>query len=141
MFILIKADANGVSSIETIDKKKMGLQDYYNAIDCHCINIHPLNMQAACIGRQMVVFDDEFLLNTDKPVANKLASALYGYHKHGQCLCGNVVIGKDGGEDINGFTKAEADELVGLYKMLLEDANKCEFVVQEPIMTFFEVKR
>ena len=41
MFILIKADENGVSSIETIDKMKMELNDYYNAIGCNCINIHP----------------------------------------------------------------------------------------------------
>ena len=136
MFILIKADENGVSSIETIDKTEMSLQEYYDAIGCSCINVQPLNMQAACMPRQLVVFDDEFLLNTAKPVANKLASALYGYHKHGQCLCGNVIVGRHGGDDIKGFTKAEADELVGLYKMLMADANEREFVVREPVMTF-----
>lgn len=136
MFILIKADENGVSSIETIDKMKMELNDYYNAIGCNCINIHPCGMQVASVDRQLVVFDDEFLLNTDKPVANKLASVLYGYHKHGQCLCGNVVIGKATDEDIVGFTKDECDMIVKLYKAIIDGANKAEFVVQEPMMTY-----
>lgn len=136
MYILIKADENGVSSIETIDKKEMCLQDYYDAIGCSCINVHPLNMQAACMPRQVVVFDDEFLLNTDEPVANKLASALYGYHKHGQCLCGNVIVGRYGDDDVKGFTKEQADVIVKLYSILMADANKCEYIVQEPVMTF-----
>lgn len=140
MFILIKADENGVSSIETIDKTKMSLQDYYDAIGCHCINIHPCGMQVACVPRQLVVFDDEFLLNADKPVANKLASALYGYHKHGQCLCGNVVIGKAGEDDVVGFTKGEADELVKLYSILMVDANRCEYIVQEPFVAYVNLK-
>lgn len=136
MFILIKADENGVSTIETIDKMKMNLKDYYSAIGCDYIAISPCNMQVACIDRQMVVYDDEFLLKTNKPVANKLASALFGYNKHGQCLCGNVIIGKDGGEEVVGFTKSECDELIGLYTMLMDNANSCEFVVQQPMMRY-----
>lgn len=140
MFILIKADENGVSSIETIDKMKMSLDEYYRALNCSCISVQPCGMQVACMPKQFAVFDDEFLLKTNKPVANKLASALYGYHKHGQCLCGNVIIGTVGDEDIKGFTKQDADEIVKLYTVLMVDANGLDYDVQEPFFTYVGMK-
>lgn len=61
------------------------------AIDCSCIDIvHAVNLgDPYCL-----VVDDEGLL-VEHPMANIVASYLYGILDHGQPLCGDVIIMKD----------------------------------------------
>lgn len=57
---------------------------------------------------------------------------------HGQCLCGTVLLCKDGEEDMEGFSDEEADELVEKLNKLDKIADKIDFEVQEPKFEFVQ---
>ena len=85
-----------------------------------------------------MVFDDEFLLNNSKPVANELASIVYGYGQHhNQCLCGSVMLcctNQD--EECVPFQESEADAVIKCLHELNKHVNSIEFIVQEPMMSY-----
>ncbi len=96
--------------------------------DCRAIDIkdtyNGLGLEQYCL-----VFDDEFLIN-GRAKLNPIASYLYGYQKHGQPLCGNVLIMKN-------FINADEElETVGLSD---EDVNIIKNFIDENIEEIFDV--
>lgn len=96
-FVKIKWDS---MTPEILGVENPGLQFYYKAIDCSCIQIvRPWR-------EQCMIVDEEFLLKHE-PQLNIIASILANEN-----ICGNVLICKEGvrnGEpDLIGFTMPEA---------------------------------
>lgn len=143
MKIIVLKPIDGGLLIEKKDVAKLDLKTMYDLIGCETIDIKNIPKSVwsniGCIPEMAAVFDDEFLLRHEEPVANPVASALYGYFMHDQCLCGTVLLCNNGDDgDLEGFDDAEADELV---KKLIEiNAKVCDidFIVQEPKIKFMQ---
>ena len=109
--------------VEIIDFEKDGLDFYYEKLGCDTIDIvsayglsgTELEGKGICL-----VVDDEALLK-EKPVLNPAGSLLYGAAKHGQPLCGNVMVCKDHytdeGTETVGFTD---EEVIAVMKTITE---------------------
>lgn len=121
------------------------LKTMYKLCECECIDIKDVpfrlswfNGEMCIIPQVTMVFDDEFLLNHQKPVANELASLIYGYSQlHNQCLCGSVLLcvtNQDG--DCVPFQENEANAVIKCLHELNNHANSIEFIVQEPMMSY-----
>lgn len=138
--IMLKQTENEVL-IEKQEVENLDLDTMYSLIGCELIDIkatQPAVWRGVGVFPDMLaVFDDEFLM-THEPVANPVASLLFGYLMHGQCLCGTVLLCKDGEEDMEGFSDEEADELVEKLNKLDKIADKLDFEVQEPKFEFVQ---
>lgn len=113
------------------------LETLYKHCECRCIDIKDIDTSWLETENVVAVYDDEFLLKGGELYANQLASVLYGYLEHGECLCGNVLLCKtteDG--DCIPFDEAEADNIVNLLGKLDGYIKDVEFKVQEPRMYF-----
>lgn len=124
---------NVIQKISHAGEIKLGTM--YKHCECRCIDIKEIDTSLLDMENIVAVYDDEFLLKGGELYANQLASVLYGYLEHGECLCGNVLLCKtteDG--DCIPFDETEADNVVkSLGKLDVEDI---EFKVQEPRMYF-----
>lgn len=116
------------------------LKTMYKYCECDCIDIKDMDTPYLDNMKNIVaIFDDEFLLKNGDIYANEIASVLYGYLKHGECLCGNVLLCKttDDGDCVP-FEEQEADKLMELLNLLestIQDSD-IEFKVQQPRMYF-----
>lgn len=144
--VLLKSylDKNGVlqEAVEQVPHDgNIGLKKLYELIGCDIVDIKETqpagyNLLSTCVmfPAMTLVFDDEFLLKTDNPQANRLASILNGYPwRHRQCLCGNVVI-CDSTEDgkMVPFNKEVTAKIVSrLDKMYVEAVDRIKFKVQK----------
>lgn len=116
------------------------LATMYKYCECRCIDVKNINTSFLDNMKNIVViFDEEFLLKSGDIYANEIASVLYGYLEHGECLCGNVMLCKttDDGDCVP-FEEKEADRIMKLLYELewLIQANDIEFKVQQPKMFF-----
>lgn len=134
------------NSIEKIPYKgKISLESMYKLCECELVDIKNIPLQLVEFDDELgiipavtLVFDEEFLLKTEKPVANELASVIYGYGRlHDQCLCGNVLLSytNEKGECMP-FSENEANGIIKCLKRINEHIKDMVFKVQEPIMTF-----
>lgn len=138
--IMLKQTENEVL-IEKQEVEKLDLDTMYSLIGCRYVdvkNIHPIALGSGLPSNMLLVFDDEFLIGHENPKSNKIASFLFGYLMHGQCLCGTVLLCKDGEEDMEGFSDEEAYELVEKLNKLDKIADKIDFEVQEPKFEFVQ---
>lgn len=86
---VMRIDTEGRITLEAYPKRSSGeqLRWMYDQIGCNMIEIvHPRYLP----GFSMVV-DEEGLIRKN-PIANKIASMVYGYMDHGQVIAGNVLI-------------------------------------------------
>jgi hypothetical protein len=105
--VLIKTvvDANGKTNcVEKVPMMEafstISLESMYKLCECELVEIKDMPLQLVEFDGELgiipavtLVFDEEFLLKHENPVANELASAIYGYGRmHEQCLCGNVLL-------------------------------------------------
>lgn len=134
------------NSIEKIPYQgKISLEDMYKLCKCELVDIKDIPLQLVEFDGELgiipavtLVFDEEFLLKTEKPVANELASVIYGYDRlHDQCLCGNVLLSYTNEEgECMPFSESEANGIIKCLKRINEHIKDMVFKVQEPIMTF-----
>lgn len=121
------------------------LKTMYKLCECEYIDIKEVPFRLSWFDGEMciipavtMVFDDEFLLNHSKPIANELASLVYGYGQiHYQCLCGSVMLcvtNQDG--DCVPFQESEADAVIKCLHELNNHVDSIEFIVQEPMMSY-----
>lgn len=121
------------------------LKTMYKLCECEYIDIKDVPFRLSWFDGEMciipavtMVFDDEFLLNHQKPVANELASLIYGYSQlHNQCLCGSVLLcvtNQDG--DCVPFQENEANAVIKCLHKLNNHANSIEFIVQEAMISY-----
>jgi hypothetical protein len=144
--ILLKSylDEDGVlqEAIEQVPHNgNIGLKKLYELIGCDIVDVKETqpagyNLMSTCVmlPAMTLVFDDEFLLKTDNPQANRLASVLNGYPwRHSQCLCGNVVIcdSTEDGEMVPFDEEATAKIVSGLEKLYAEAVDHIKFKVQQ----------
>lgn len=120
---------------------EVSLKSAYELIGCETIDIKevpfhaiPLSDVIVFLPKMTFIFDDEFLLNHSKPVANEIASMLFG-----QSLCGNVLLCEtnEEGESFP-FDEARTYALVKQLKTLNNHVNEIKFTVPKPTMTFME---
>lgn len=134
------------NSIEKIPyKEKISLESMYKLCECDLVDIKDIPLQLVEFDSELeiipavtLVFDEEFLLKSEKPVANELASVIYGYGRlHDQCLCGNVLLCYTNEEgDCLPFCESEANGIIKCLKRINEHIKDMQFKVQKPIMTF-----
>ncbi len=101
-YVLLKNDGQ----VEIKEQNTLDLNTMYNWIanDCRFIDIAEsvINNKIGC--KVILIFDDEFLLNHTKPIANKIANLFFGYTvTTDECLCGNVIVAKDVDGETAGF--------------------------------------
>lgn len=120
----------GISRVRQVDftKEGDGLGFFYKNLGCECIDIvAPYGLEVPGLKGISMVVDDEALLK-ENPVANPVASLAYGYMKHGQPICGTVMLCKDEytpeGIETGGFTEEEADKVVAAIGDLVMKFNK-----------------
>lgn len=88
--ILLKTvvDANGkTNSVEKVPYEgAITLKSMYELCECEYVDIKEVPLQLVEFDGQLgiipgvtLIFDEEFLLKNENPVANELASAIYGY--------------------------------------------------------------
>ena len=114
----IKLCTNGAIEIIDVPEDKC-LSWYYREIGCNMIEI----VHAAGLETPYVMVVDEEALLKDHPVINCIASVLYGMPKHGQGICGTVLIMQDGmteeGPDIIGIPDDKAEEMANIFRGML----------------------
>lgn len=122
------------------------LDKMYELCECSCIDIKEIQFDITehsgnlfIIPRVTAIFDDEFLLSGKDLYANQLASILYGYLDHGECLCGNVLLcwTNDDGE-CQPFCEEEANEIVKLLCVINNHIDDVEFKVHQPMLIYRE---
>lgn len=134
------------NSIEKIPYKgKISLESMYKLCECELIDIKDIPLQLVEFDNELgiipavtLIFDEEFLLKNQKPIANEIASVIFGYGRmHDQCLCGNVLLCYTNEEDdCLPFGESEANGIIKCLKRINEHIQDMQFKVQEPIMTF-----
>lgn len=88
--ILLKTvvDASGkTNSVEKVPYEgAITLKSMYELCECEYVDIKEVPLQLVEFDGQLgiipgvtLIFDEEFLLRNENPVANELASAIYGY--------------------------------------------------------------
>lgn len=135
-YVLLKND--GQVEMKELESA-LDLNTMYNWIgnDCRFIDIAEsvINDKIGC--KVILIFDDEFLLNHTKPIANKIASLFFGYTlTTDECLCGNVIVAKDVDGETAGFTDDEISKLEKLIASIQAVSKFLKFEVQEPCITF-----
>lgn len=134
-YVLLKNDGE----VEIKEQNSLDLNTMYNWIgnDCRFIDIAEsvINDKIGC--KVILIFDDEFLLNHTKPIANKIASLFFGYTiTTDECLCGNVIVAKDVDSETAGFTDEEIKKLEKIITSLQAVSKFLKFKVQEPRIEF-----
>lgn len=117
----------------------------YKLCECELIDIKDIPLQLVEFDNELgiipavtLIFDEEFLLKNQKPIANEIASVIFGYGRmHDQCLCGNVLLCYTNEEgDCMPFSENETNGIIKCLKRINEHIKDMVFKVQEPIMTF-----
>jgi len=117
----------------------------YKLCECELIDIKDIPIQLVEFNNELgiipavtLIFDEEFLLKNQKPIANEIASVIFGYGRmHDQCLCGNVLLCYTNEEgDCMPFSESETNGIIKCLKRINEHIKDMVFKVQEPIMTF-----
>ena len=135
-FVLLNNDG-GIEVKE--QENSLELETMYNWIGngCRCIDIAESTVVTSISSNLLLIFDDEFLLNTINPEPNKIASLLFGYgYKTNDCLCGNVIIAKGVGDRTEGFTDEELDNVILTCNLMKLYAETVKFKVQQPCFEF-----
>lgn len=142
--LVIQNDNYGRScfKIAELDKEELELCDMYSLCECSCISIaEPRVTINNCGFEYELIFDEEFLLKGEA-VPNPVASYLYGYTMHKECLCGNVLLAKKALlEDefcSTGFNKDEIKILLNMLGHIWEKTTDIDFIVHEPTIRFYE---
>lgn len=142
--LVLKADRRGNTLFEIIssDKKKLDVDLMHEICECRCIDISPMRLGVGGLDFKCdLIYDDEFLLN-DNPSINKVASLMFGYLAHFECLCGNVIVAKseidDSGERNSvAFTEEEIMKMLRLIGKLTFICQDTYFELQEPAFEFY----
>lgn len=134
------------NSIEKIPYKgKISLESMYKLCESELIDIKDIPLQLVEFDNELgiipavtLIFNEEFLLKNQKPIANEIASVIFGYGRmHDQCLCGNVLLCYTNEEgDCMPFSESETNGIIKCLKRINEHIKDMVFKVQEPIMTF-----
>ena len=139
-YLLVKNDG----SLEVKEQEsRLELKTMYSWIGngCRFIDIKESAIVTSIKNNLLLIFDDEFLLNTENPEPNKIASLLFGYgYKTSECLCGNVIIAKGVGDSTEGFTDEELDNVIITCNLMKMYAQTIRFKVQEPCFGFVPVE-
>ena len=135
-YVLLKNDG-GIEVMEQERPLKLETMYHWIAGGCRCIDIATSVISAKMGCEVLLIFDDEFLLNTLNPEPNKIASLLFGYTvKTDDCLCGNVIVAKAEGDKTAGFTDEELKKLQKILNICKKFAKMTRFVVQKPCFEF-----
>ena len=137
--LVLKADRRGNTLFEIIpsDKKKLDVDLMHEICECRCIDINPMRLGVGGLDFKCdLIYDDEFLLN-DNPSINKVASLMFGYLAHFECLCGNVIVAKSEIDDFGernsvAFTEEEIMKMLRLIGKLTFICQDTYFELQEP---------
>lgn len=118
------------NSIEKIPYKgKISLESMYKLCECELIDIKDIPLQLVEFDNELgiipavtLIFDEEFLLKNQKPIANEIASVIFGYDRmHDQCLCGNVLLCYTNEEgDCMPFSESETNGIIKCLKRINE---------------------
>ena len=115
---VIRIDTEGRITVEGYPERSSGeqLRWMYDQIGCSFIEIvHPRKLP----GFSMVV-DEEGLIKKN-PVANRIASMVYGYMEHGQVIAGNVLIMSEkltpDGAELCGLTDAGVSVVMSMLQL------------------------
>ena len=102
--VLVKTNINNNIKHNSIEKipyqGKISLEAMYKLCECDLVDIKEVPIQLVKFDNELgiipavtLIFDEEFLLKNQKPIANEIASVIFGYGRmHDQCLCGNVLL-------------------------------------------------
>ena len=110
MYIVLLKENEGTTDIEKIKVKQeeLDLPTLRDLVGCDWL-------QTVLIKEDvLLVFDEEYLLTHSRTVPNYLPSIMYGAAKHGNPICGNVVV-----------CKLKDD------KMLAVKEDACDFMVKQ----------
>ena len=135
-YVLLKNDGEIVVKEH---EGKLELKTMYDWIgnSCRFIDIKESAVVTGIKSNLLLIFDDEFLLNTQKPEPNKIASLLFGYgHKTNECLCGNVIVAKAEGSKTVGFSDEELGNVISTCNLMKMYARTVSFKVQQPYFEF-----
>lgn len=118
LYLKLHADSPMVEMVEQTAEEN--LKFWYDNIGCSCIDIvQPMGLTE----EYCMIVDDEALLK-ESPIINPIASFLYGVRRHGQPICGHVLIGKnlwtDDGLETVGMTETEIDRVLKLIEKVLK---------------------
>ena len=89
------------NSIEKIPYKgKISLRAMCKLCECELIDIKDIPLQLVEFNNELgiipavtLIFDEEFLLKNQKPIANEIASVIFGYGRmHDQCFMWQCII-------------------------------------------------
>ena len=85
-----------------------------------------------------LIFDDDFLLKNSKPVANEVASLVFGYgFLHNSCICGDVLMCLlDSEGDCQPFNEVSVNNVISTLNDINNITGDIQFVVQKPKHTF-----
>ena len=88
-------------------------KDFAEACKCDYIDIRNVSPHHKELfgNNYCLIFDEEFLLRETHPVANLLASYLYGAQYHFQWLCGRVLVAKQKNDEIVGLDNNDLEIL------------------------------
>lgn len=105
--------------------KRMELHDFYNELDCDCIQ------SVKCVDNDTFMILDEEGKLKDKPV-NDLASILYGafpfdYIVGDVILCTIGTFGEYGERDFTGFTTSQMSYIQGMIATEIATKGGCDF--------------
>ena len=136
--ILLKPDTP--AEVKVLESDKLSLNDMYKYCDCNMIDIRETAFKLLGDSEIDMIFDVEFLLQ-EKATINKVASELYGYRYHNECLCGNVILSKkvlDEFGEINngGFSEEETTYLLEILENMSKVTAKKIYKLHPPM---FEV--
>ena len=145
--IVLKTDEDGKTCIKIVpmSKEQLELEDMYKLCECRCISIADPVVEISNIKFDYeMIFDEEFLLKEDV-IANPLASYLYGYSAHKECLCGNVIIAKkvliEDDMCSAGFSEKESLQILNVLGQIAFITSEMDFQVQEPCIRFIEFQK
>ena len=93
--------------VEAVSFPEGGVEErldwYYKQIGCSCIDIvRPYGLDAIAKANKLASVQDQYCLVVDdealmkaEPEINLIATLLYGYHEHGQVICGDALVAKN----------------------------------------------
>ena len=142
--LVLKADRRGNTLFELIpsDKKELDVDFMHEICECRCIDISPMRLGVGGLDFKCdLIYDDEFLVNGN-PSINKVASLMFGYLAHFECLCGNVIVARsevdDSGERNSvAFTEEEIMKMLRLIGKLTFICQDTYFELQEPAFELY----
>lgn len=123
----------------------VSLDMMYEHCKCDIVDIRTvplfLNTEDPILGltpKVALIFDDDFLLKNPKPVANEIASLVFGYgFLHNNCLCGDVLMClMDSEGDCQPFSEHSINNIISTLNDINNITDDIQFVVQKPKHTF-----